>query len=81
MPMSTLTRRERQVLVLLARGMTTHEVARECGEISVKTVDTHRGKVLKKLQLRNNSDVTRFAIKHGLIDVDGNELAAATQPY
>ena len=37
--------------------------------ISVKTVDTHRGHVLKKLRLRNNSDITRFAISNGLIPV------------
>ena len=37
--------------------------------ISVKTVDTHRGHVLKKLRLRNNSDITRFAIQHGLMPV------------
>lgn len=61
-----LSKREFQVMCYLADGMTNREVARELG-ISVKTVDTHRGHVLKKLRLRNNSDITRFAIRHGFI--------------
>ena len=42
----------------------------------MKTVDTHRGHVLKKLGLRNNSDITRFALKYGVVDVDGTILTA-----
>ena len=47
---------------------TNREIA-DTLSISVKTVDTHRGHVLKKLRLRNNSDITRFAISNGLIPV------------
>lgn len=64
----TLSKREFQVMTQLARGMTNREIASEL-EISVKTVDTHRGHVLKKLELRNNSDITRFAIQHGYIQL------------
>ena len=65
-PAEILSRREFQVLNFLAAGMTNREIAERL-EISVKTVDTHRGHVLKKLNLRNNSDITRFAIQHGYI--------------
>lgn len=61
-----LSKREFQVMSYLASGMTNREIAKLL-DISVKTVDTHRGHVLKKLKLRNNSDVTRFAIQHGYI--------------
>ena len=63
-PASALTAREQQVMEMLARGMTNREIAEHL-EISIKTVDTHRGHVLKKLGLRNNSELTRFAVKHG----------------
>ncbi len=63
-PASALTAREQQVMEMLARGMTNREIAEQL-EISIKTVDTHRGHVLKKLGLRNNSELTRFAVKHG----------------
>lgn len=67
LPAAVLSKREFEVLCSLARGMTNREIASELG-ISVKTIDTHRGHVLKKLQLRNNSDLTRFAIRHGFVD-------------
>ncbi|MEO8702493.1 MAG: response regulator transcription factor [Kofleriaceae bacterium] len=63
-PASALTAREQQVMEMLARGLTNREIAEHL-EISIKTVDTHRGHVLKKLGLRNNSELTRFAVKHG----------------
>ena len=65
-PAHILSPREFQVLGYLASGLTNREIAKTL-EISVKTVDTHRGHVLKKLKLRNNSDLTRFAIQHGLL--------------
>lgn len=61
-----LSKREFQVMSYLAQGMTNREIA-DILQISVKTVDTHRGHVLKKLRLRNNSDITRFAIANGFV--------------
>ncbi len=61
-----LSSRELQVLERLAQGWTNREIA-DYLHISIKTVDTHRGHVLKKLRLRNNSDLTRFAVKHGYV--------------
>jgi len=65
-PAEILSKREFQVMCFLAGGMTNREIAAQLS-ISVKTIDTHRGHVLKKLKLRNNSDITRFAIQHGYI--------------
>jgi DNA-binding NarL/FixJ family response regulator len=63
---NSLSPREREVLIGLATGQTNRELA-ELLSISVKTVDTHRGHVLKKLGARNNSDMTRFAIRVGQV--------------
>ena len=63
-PAKVLTSREQQVMELLAKGNTNREIA-QLLEVSIKTVDTHRSHVMKKLALRNNSELTRFAIKHG----------------
>ncbi len=65
-PVGALTQREHQVMEMLAGGMTNREIAEKL-EISIKTVDTHRAHVLKKLDLRNNSELTRFAVKHGYV--------------
>ncbi|MBK9070796.1 MAG: hypothetical protein IPL79_07335 [Myxococcales bacterium] len=65
-----LSRRESQVLGHLATGMTNREIAALLA-ISIKTVDTHRGQLLKKLGLRNNSDLTRYALGHGIAPAGG----------
>jgi two-component system response regulator NreC len=67
-PAQVLSPREFQVLGHLASGLTNREIAKML-EISVKTVDTHRGHVLKKLKLRNNSDLTRFAMQQGMLQM------------
>ena len=66
-PEASLSNREMQVLLRLAPGQTTREVAEEL-HLSLSTVETHRGRILDKLGLRNNSDLTRFAIRRGLIE-------------
>ncbi len=68
-PEQALSDRELQVLIRLARGMTTKEVAAALS-LSNSTVETYRSRVLEKLSLRNNSDMTRFAIRRGLIELD-----------
>lgn len=65
-PSAALSRREREVFVLIVRGMTSPAIARELG-ISVKTVDTHRERVLKKLGLHSAVQLARFAAEQGLL--------------
>jgi DNA-binding NarL/FixJ family response regulator len=61
-----LTPREREVLRLIARGYTYKEIARQLS-LSVKTVETHVSAVLRKLQLSNRHELTRWASDHRLI--------------
>jgi DNA-binding NarL/FixJ family response regulator len=68
-PEAALSNRELQVLLLLAKGSTTREAAKSLG-IAVSTVETHRSRMLDKLNLRNNSDLTRFAIRRKLVGFD-----------
>jgi len=66
-PLDPLSNREIQVLRSLALGQTTREIA-EGYNISVKTVDTYRSRLLQKLNLRNNAELTRFAIQNRLVE-------------
>ena len=66
-PLDTLSNREIQVLRHLALGKTTREIA-ESYNISIKTVDTYRFRLLKKLNLRNNAELSRFAIQNRLVE-------------
>ena len=66
-PLDTLSNREIQVLRCLALGQTTREIA-EIYHISIKTVDTYRFRLLQKLNLRNNVELTRFAIQNQLVE-------------
>jgi two-component system, NarL family, invasion response regulator UvrY len=65
--LDSLSTRELQVLRRLAMGHTNHEIAAAYG-ISTKTVDTYRLRLLKKLNLRNNAELSRFAIQNKLIE-------------
>ncbi len=65
-PEKSLSNREFQVMKLLAAGKTNAEISQSLF-IAIKTVDTHRANLLKKLNLRNNADIARFAIAHGFI--------------
>jgi len=64
--LDSLSIRELQVLRGLALGSTNKEIA-AAYDISVKTVDTYRLRLLKKLNLRNNADLSRFAMQHNLL--------------
>jgi len=66
-PLDSLSNRELQVLKQLALGNTNREIA-AAYNISIKTVDTYRLRLLKKLNLRNNADISRFAIQNHLIE-------------
>jgi DNA-binding NarL/FixJ family response regulator len=62
-----LTRRERQVIKMIAKGMKTREIAEELS-LSPKTVEKHRTNMMNKLDLHSVSAVTVYAIQTGLID-------------
>ena len=62
----SLTRRELQVLQLVAEGKTTKEVATSLG-VSVKTADSHRSNIMHKLNLHTVADLVRYAIRRGLV--------------
>jgi DNA-binding NarL/FixJ family response regulator len=64
--LNSLTPREREVLRLIARGYAYKEVARQL-TLSVKTIETHVSSVLRKLQLSNRQELTRWASDHRLI--------------
>jgi DNA-binding NarL/FixJ family response regulator len=68
LPPDPLTPREREVLQLVAEGKTTKEVAKHLG-ISVKTAESHRTRILKKLDTPNTAGIVRYAIRRGLIQV------------
>jgi len=69
-PYEALTDREKQVLKLVAEGKSNKEVAELLG-ISVKTAMSHREHVMEKLAVHNRTELIRFAIKRGVIRVDG----------
>lgn len=64
-----LTPREREVLILIAEGLTNPEIAERL-VISPKTVDRHRENIMHKLNLHSRVDLVKYAIKKGLIDLD-----------
>ncbi len=65
----TLTDREREVLHLAAEGLTNAEVAERLS-ISPRTVETHRGNMMRKLKLENQTDLVRYALKKGIITLE-----------
>ncbi|MDI4654593.1 MULTISPECIES: response regulator transcription factor [Pseudoalteromonas] len=65
-PYRNLTSREREVFHLIIEGKTTKDIARSL-DISVKTAENHRGKVLDKLQVANAAELVRYAAKYNLL--------------
>ncbi len=61
-----LSEREMEILKLFAEGKSTREISDKLF-ISVKTVGTHKQHILSKLNLKNSTDIIKFALKHGLI--------------
>ena len=66
-PIDLLTSREREVLQLIAEGKTNKEIAAALN-LSVYTVDAHRGRIMEKLNLHSSGEIVRFAMRNGLID-------------
>lgn len=66
---SVLTSREREILQLIAEGLTAAEIANKVF-LSVKTVETHRRNIMQKLNMRSPVDLTKYAIREGLASLD-----------
>jgi DNA-binding NarL/FixJ family response regulator len=66
-PIDLLTSREREVLQLIAEGKTNKDIATALN-LSVYTVEAHRGRIMEKLNLHSSGELVRFAVRKGLID-------------
>ncbi|MGA8281055.1 MAG: response regulator transcription factor [Desulfobacterales bacterium] len=67
LPHETLSDREFQVLALIASGKTVTEIAEELA-LSVKTISTYRTRILEKMQMKTNAELTHYAIQNRLVD-------------
>jgi DNA-binding NarL/FixJ family response regulator len=66
-PHERLSDREYQVLRMIGGGKRVSQIAGDLG-LSVKTVSTYRARVLEKMELRTNAELTRYVVRHGLAD-------------
>ncbi len=64
--LATLTDREREVLTLIAEGLSSKQIAKELG-VSLKTIESHRANLMDKLDIHKVSGLVRFAIRSGLV--------------
>lgn len=65
-PLRRLTQRQQQVLSLLVTGVSTREIARRLA-LSVKTVETHRAQLMKRLGIRELAGLVRYAVRVGIV--------------
>lgn len=66
LPNDPLTQREREVLQLVAEGKTTKEIAQVLG-VSAKTAESHRTRIMRKLEIHDTAGLVRYAIRRGVI--------------
>jgi DNA-binding NarL/FixJ family response regulator len=66
---AVLSAREREVLQLIAEGWSTKQIASHL-YVSIKTIETHRRQIMKKLDLHTVADLTKYAIREGLTSVE-----------
>ena len=69
-PFAQLTSREREVLVLIAEGQSNKVIATKLG-IGVRTIETHRERIMRRLDIHSVAGLTKFAIANGMIPIDG----------
>jgi two-component system nitrate/nitrite response regulator NarL len=77
-PFAQLTSREREVLVQIAEGKSNKEIADRLG-IGVRTIETHRERIMRRLSIHSVAGLTKYAIANGLISLEG-EPAKAGDP-
>ncbi|HOX56853.1 MAG TPA: response regulator transcription factor [Candidatus Paceibacterota bacterium] len=68
-PFSQLTDREREVLVLIAEGKSNKEIADKLG-IGVRTIETHRERIMRRLNIHSVAGLTKYAIANGLVSLE-----------
>jgi two-component system nitrate/nitrite response regulator NarL len=73
-PFAQLTSREREVLVLIAEGQSNKEIATKLG-IGVRTIETHRERIMRRLDIHSVAGLTKFAIANGMISIEGETAA------
>jgi two-component system nitrate/nitrite response regulator NarL len=79
-PLAQLTRREREVLVRIAEGKSNKEIASQLN-IGVRTIETHRERIMRRLNIHSVAGLTKYAIANGLIPLEvGPDAAIASAP-
>jgi len=68
-PYETLTNREREVLQMASEGLSTSEIAKKLS-ISPRTAELHRGRMMNKMGLHNQTELIRYALKRGILPLD-----------
>jgi two-component system nitrate/nitrite response regulator NarL len=71
-PFAQLTSREREVLVLIAQGKSNKEIANQLG-IGVRTIETHRERIMRRLDIHSVAGLTKFAIANGLVSLEDGQ--------
>jgi two-component system, NarL family, response regulator NreC len=77
---AALSPREREVLQLVAEGLTTKDIAGKL-HISVKTVETHRKQIMDKLEIRSVAELTKYAVREGLTSLDVSGRSPPTRGF
>jgi len=65
-----LSKREKEIVKLIAEGKSNKDIA-EIFNISIRTVESHRSNIMKKLDLNNTAELVRYAFQNGLTELDG----------
>ncbi len=68
-PYDNLTTRERQVLQLIAEGRTNRQIADQL-DLAIKTVDTHRSNLMRKLNIHDQTSLVKYALRRGIVDLN-----------
>lgn len=76
-PFAQLTTREREVLVLIAEGKSNKEIADRLG-IGVRTIETHRERIMRRLNIHSVAGLTKYAIANGLISLESGPTPAGS---
>ena len=72
-PFNDLTSRERQVLVLIAEGQSNKQIAHQLG-IGVRTIETHRERIMRRLDIHSVAGLTKYAIANGLVPMEDGQV-------